>query len=204
MRGSAGASPAQLKTSNHIRDAFRRLHDTLRGRVPSRHRGSFFCVRHNLGWGTTDGGVGGWLGCLLGGGCSFPLVTWCFLLFDHFHPVGGAASFGAGGGGEPLAEAAVFELGHGGHGTLRGGVLAAVGAADVSDGDRTCWVSADPFVQLLQVATFGGEGDLFQNSLGFIGKPASQRDAVLHAGGVTLEWIDVFSCGVAGEVDHEG
>ena len=103
-----------------------------------------------------------------------------------------------------MAEAAVFEFIHGGEGTLRGGVLAAVGAADVSDGDRTCWVSADPFVKLLQVATFGGQGNLFQNSLGFIGKPPNQRDAVLHAGGVTEERIDFFSGGPTGQVDDEG
>jgi hypothetical protein len=170
----------------------------------SRGCGSFFCVRHNLGWRATDGWVGRWLGCLLGGGGWFPLVSWRFSLFDHLHPVGGAASFGAGGGEAPLAEAAVFELGHGGHGALRRRVLAAVGAADVSDGDRTCWVSADPFVKLLQVATFGGEGDLFQDSLRFIGKPAGEGDAVLHAGGVAKEWIEVFSRGIAGEVDHQG
>ena len=40
--------------------------------------------------------------------------------------------------------------------------------------------------------------------MGFIGKPPSQRDAVLHAGGVAEEWIDLFSGGVAGEVDDEG
>ena len=94
--------------------------------------------------------------------------------------------------GDPASQAALSEEGHGVEGGFDGGVLAAVGAADVSDGDGA-GIAFHPVVKPLLVATFGGEGDLFQDSLSFVGKPAGERDAVPHAGGVADERIGGFA-----------
>ena len=128
---------------------------------------------------------------------------WCgfeFVRGDDFHSDGGAASFGVGDGVDPASQAALNEQGHGVEGGFDGGVLAAVGAADVADGDGA-GIAAHPVVKPLLVAAFGGEGDLFQHALGFVGEPAGERDATLHTDGVADERIEGFARCPAGEVN---
>ena len=111
---------------------------------------------------------------------------------DDFHSDGGAASFVAREWGDPAGEAALSHEGHGDDGGFGGGVLAAVGAADISDGDGA-GVTAHPVVKPLLVATFGGEGDLFQHALSFVGEPPGEGDASLHADGVADERVLGFA-----------
>ena len=111
---------------------------------------------------------------------------------DDFHSDGGAAAFVAREWVDPARQAALNEEGHGVEGGFDGGVLAAVRAADVSDGDGA-GVTFHPVVKPLLVAAFGGEGDLFQDALSFVGEPAGERDATLHADGVADEWIGGFA-----------